>query len=158
MRILVISDTHGDFFALNDAVKKHSNAEIVFFLGDGYKELCDVEALYPEKKFLAVKGNCDFFCPLPAVDIISTEFGKIMFTHGDVFDVKSTMVNIKRTAQQNDVRLVLFGHTHKKYMEYDDGIYYFNPGSLGRAGEEGKSYGVCDVLKSGIMTNFIKTL
>ena len=57
MRILVISDTHGDFFALNDAVKRHSIAEIVFFLGDGYKELCDVEALYPEKKFLAVKGT-----------------------------------------------------------------------------------------------------
>ena len=47
---------------------------------------------------------------------------------------------------------------YKKYMDYDDGIYYFNPGSLGRAGEEGKSYGVCDVLKSGIMTNFINTL
>ena len=60
MRILVISDTHGNFFKFKDVLEKHRDAELVFFLGDGKREYEDICDLFPERKILAVKGNCAF--------------------------------------------------------------------------------------------------
>ena len=42
MRILVVSDSHGHFFRFKEVVEKHRDAELIFFLGDGRRELEDI--------------------------------------------------------------------------------------------------------------------
>ena len=39
MRILVVSDTHGDYFSLKEVVQTHSSAEIIVHCGDGDEQL-----------------------------------------------------------------------------------------------------------------------
>jgi len=152
MRILVISDSHGKFFRFHDAVQKHLDADLIFFLGDGKREYEDICDLYPRKNILAVKGNCDFISPLPSVNAVNTVQGKILYTHGDVFNVKSGTRLLEETAKAQGARLVLYGHTHKQDAHYLDGMYIFNPGSLGYDG----SYGICDLQDSGIVMNHLK--
>ena len=131
MRILVISDSHGKFFKFREAVEKHKDSDMIFFLGDGKREYEDICDLYPEKNIVAVKGNCDFLSQLPSVKIANTAQGKILYTHGDFFNVKSGTQKLEETARQEGVRLALYGHTHKPDARYLDGLYIFNPGSLG---------------------------
>ncbi|MBQ8868869.1 MAG: YfcE family phosphodiesterase [Oscillospiraceae bacterium] len=151
MRILVISDSHGNFFKFKDVMEKHRDAELVFFLGDGKREYEDICDLFPERKILAVKGNCDFISPLPSVNTVGSEQGKILYTHGDVFNVKFGTQRLEEAAVKEGARLVLYGHTHKRDARYLNGMYIFNPGSLGSDG----SYGICDILDSGIAMNHL---
>ena len=151
MRILVVSDSHGHFHRFNQVIEKHPDAEYIFFLGDGKKELDDICDLYPEKSIFAVKGNCDFLSPLPSVRMADTELGKILYTHGDIYFVKHGTERLIEAGKEKNARLVLYGHTHQKDARYIDGMYVFNPGSLGAEG----SYGVCDILESGIILNHL---
>ena len=59
MKIIVFSDSHGNFNALYRVMEMHRDARAFFHLGDGQRELDDIEALYPEKEFHSVCGNCD---------------------------------------------------------------------------------------------------
>lgn len=51
MRILVVSDTHRDQYALEQAVLRQPKAEVVIHLGDGADEAEMVKAKFPEKTF-----------------------------------------------------------------------------------------------------------
>ena len=46
----------------------------------------------------------------------------------------------------------MFGHTHVPCEEYVDGLYLFNPGSLGYEG----TYGYIDIVGGGIRTAVVK--
>ena len=63
--------------------------------------------------------------------------------------------NIKETKKQN-CDIMLYGHTHIAYEKYIDGLYVFNPGSAGRGGYDGNSYGLLEITESGIMTSVAK--
>jgi len=147
MRILVVSDSHGAFMEFREVIEKHRDIDVIFFLGDGKREYEDICDLYPDKKILAVKGNCDYISSLPSFDYISLCEGKILYTHGDAFYVKMGTERLEETARNEGARLVLYGHTHRKDARYVDGLYIFNPGSLGYD----KSYGICDLQESGIV-------
>ena len=152
MRILVISDSHGAFMEFREVIEKHNDISLIIFLGDGKREYEDICDLYPDKKILAVKGNCDYMSSLPSFDYINLGQGKILYTHGDAFYVKMGTQRLEETAQKEGVRLVLYGHTHIQDARYIDGLYIFNPGSL----RYDKSYGICDLQQSGIIMNHLK--
>ena len=65
MRILVVSDTHGNDAGLRRALLAQPKAEVVIHLGDGEDELQRAKRSFPEKMFLAVRGNCDMASSLP---------------------------------------------------------------------------------------------
>lgn len=152
MRILVISDSHGNFMKFREVIEKHPDISLIFFLGDGKRELDDISDLYPDKKILAVKGNCDYMSSLPSFDYLNSEQGKILYTHGDAFYVKMGTQRLEEHAKKEGARLVLYGHTHKQDARYIDGLYVFNPGSLGYD----NCYGICDLQESGIIMNHLK--
>ena len=60
MRILVVSDTHGDEGALQRAVQAQPSARTVIHLGDGAREAEAVAARFPDRMFWQVRGNGDF--------------------------------------------------------------------------------------------------
>jgi putative phosphoesterase len=59
-------------------------------------------------------------------------------------------------AKGENINLVLYGHTHISNTEYDEGIYFVNPGSLSSPREGSRSYAVVDILPKGIMPIIIK--
>ena len=132
MRIVVVSDSHKDFYSLQKAVLSQPSAEVVVFCGDGDDDMDTLAMTIPDKMILEGK--------------------KLFITHGHLFGVKSDYSQIINQAHLLETDILLFGHTHVPYTAYDDGMYIMNPGSIGYTG----TYGIIDITSSGIMTNIIK--
>ena len=156
MKCLILSDSHGDSLSIRRILNMHSDAEVVFFLGDG---LLDLEPFVNNSKIaiLAVRGNCDRDFVLgnmvvKKTDSINIEGHRIVFTHGDLYGVKYGLDGAIRLAEETFSDIVLFGHTHEpleKYISRDEGgIYLFNPGSVGGYKP---SYGVMNITEQGIL-------
>lgn len=148
MKILVVSDTHGNAYALHEALRMRPDATAVIHLGDGVREAEDAAAFFPDRTFFIVRGNCDF----GAHDLLARReetFGgkRFFFTHGHLFGVKDGLYTLACAARECRADVALFGHTHQPGIEYDDGLYLVNPGSLGERG----TFATVEVTPAGIM-------
>ncbi len=153
MRIIVFSDTHGNFSAMHKIFKRNNSADCFVFLGDGLDELEDIKAIYPEKKILSVSGNCDFGALRPSADVALIGGMRVFYTHGHRYDVRYSTAKLKAKAKELGAKIVLFGHTHCRHYEYTgQGVYLLNPGSaaLPRDGLAA-SYAFIDITPNGIM-------
>ena len=67
MRIIVLSDTHGNPKVLETILTRHADADACIHLGDGEGDVKLFLSCHPEweSKFYAVRGNCDFNSSLP---------------------------------------------------------------------------------------------
>lgn len=148
MRILVVSDTHGNVGALCRAIEDQPTARTVIFLGDGIRDAFAAQERFPEHTFYTVPGNCDFGCTDPKIREETLGGKRFFFTHGHVFDVKYGLYRLDLAAREYKADIALFGHTHQPYREYADGLHLLNPGSLGHGG----TYGYVDVIGGGVMT------
>ena len=151
MRIVVISDSHKRTNAIDKVLASESEAEHIFFLGDNASDIEDFRYIYDDKKFHIVCGNCDYFSLLSAVGLEQLLGKRIFYTHGHIHFVKHGIEKLKEVARENQYDIVLYGHTHKADILYEDGIYYVNPGSLSTPREKGPSYAVIDITEKGIM-------
>ena len=154
MRILVLSDTHGDFNSMLRAIDAQKNAEVIIHCGDGKAQIDSLTEKFPDKKIIAVRGNCDFGAKYPDVQNVEVGGKKIFVTHGHLFQVKFTPYNLICAARENKADIVCFGHTHCAMNEYEDGLYIMNPGSChGYCA----SYGYIDITDKGdIVTNIVR--
>ena len=153
MRILVVSDTHGDSRSLRQAILSQPSAEAVIHLGDSQGEVEQARLAFPAKTFLPVRGNCDWGSSLPTVGEFDAQGHKIFYTHGHLYGVKSGDYNIISAARERKAEVLLFGHTHVAREDYEDGLYIMNPGRL--SGWE-PTYGIVDITPQGIVVNVIK--
>ncbi len=141
---------------MRHALKLHSDAEVVFFLGDG---LCDLDAVSlgdNTKMWVPVRGNCDYDGIFrdkftPKTDSITLFGKKILLTHGDLFGVKYGEGGLISLAESEHADIVLFGHTHQRREFYLDGVHYFNPGSICASYGERPSYGLIMIDEKGIL-------
>ncbi len=153
MKILVFSDTHGDLARMTKCIQKHPDAEIIVHCGDGEDQSRRAQLMYPEKKVVRVRGNCDLGSKLEAVEFFNVLDKKIMVTHGHYYDVKYGLNQIYHAAAEEGADIVLFGHTHMAHNEYKNGIYLFNPGNC--SGWR-PSYGVIEITQKGVLANIAK--
>ncbi len=151
MRILVISDSHGDSYSVRQAVTEQPTARMLFYLGDGEYDLELVECMKRPLYIHKVKGNCDFGSILPANVVDEVEGVRIYATHGYVEKVKYGTQLLRQYAADNKAAIALYGHTHNPDTTYSDGIWLVNPGSI-RMGE----YAVIDITAQGIMPILMK--
>lgn len=152
MRIIVISDSHGRKKAVEDILYLHEKVQHVIFLGDGLRDLEDMEYIFPERTFYKVAGNCDWLSDENTSGMIELAGKRIFYTHGHIYGVKSGIGPFKNVARQHGADIALYGHTHQPYTEYDDGLYVINPGSASPAGDGKVCYGIIDIEKGGIIT------
>ena len=147
MRLLVLSDSHGDYISLKMAIENEKDADVIIFLGDGLNDITPIEYLIRHKPFIAVKGNCDSsFTPYPerALEVFG---GKTVYcTHGYREEVKFGLEKLKTNALYSEAKIVLFGHTHTPFSAYEDGLYLLNPGSVKQ-----NSCGIVDITDGGIL-------
>lgn len=156
MKIIVMSDSHGNYSALNRIVQDFF-ADIYIHLGDGERELNRIYTQHPDKKILHVAGNCDFASLSESEILISPDNKNVIFaTHGHRHGVKSSLESLKNTARKKGANILLYGHTHARFNEYDNGLYTMNPGSVS-CPRDGKrpSFGIIELTDSGISTNIV---
>ncbi len=153
MKIIIISDTHGSCAVVHKILEKEKNTEAIIFLGDGIRDICNVEIEYPHITVYKVMGNCDFFSNDPTKCIIEIDGVKIFFTHGHLYYVKSNYNSLLNEAGKNNADIALFGHTHSQLNKKINGINLFNPGSVSgnRCQNYGCGYGVL-VIENGKYT------
>lgn len=154
MKCLCFSDSHGSPYKIRLALNKHPDAEVIFYLGDGLRDIEDF--LFDKTRaWFVVQGNCDYSASFgnyfaKKTDSITLINKRIFFTHGDLYGVKYGFDGVKKLAEDHNADIVLFGHTHQpleKYISTDEGGYYlFNPGSIGAG-----SYGVIQIIENGIL-------
>jgi len=132
MKILVLSDSHGD----KETVKTVSalQADAIFHCGDS--ELSSDDPIL--RNLHIVKGNCDRDFRFPDSVIVEVGDKKIWMVHGHEHDCKRTMLPLYYGAQEIGADIVLFGHSHSYAAELREGILFVNPGStlLPRAGKQ----------------------
>ena len=146
MKYLIISDTHGCYTELCCILEQEKAIKDVIFLGDGLQDISKAKLDYPDRNFICVKGNCDRTDSVPSMNIINVDKYKVLITHGDGFDVKSSKLGLRRAAIGMGVDIALYGHTHRQFYEYLDGLYIFCPGSVKPENVTGyiPSYGILD--------------
>ncbi len=152
MRIIVFSDTHKKFDAMLRIVEDNPDAGLYIFLGDGERELDDLRCYYPDKKILNVSGNCDYGSMAKTIDATFVMDKKIVFLHGYTHGVNYGTEGLLKLAHETNADIILFGHTHQRFISYEDGVYLFNPGSAGQPRDgKGPSYGFVDITNAGIV-------
>lgn len=155
VRIIVMSDSHGNYGALEKIVELNlGHADMFIHLGDGENETDRLRMKYPHLDIRSVAGNCDYASLLPDYMVVSANGTRIFCAHGHRCYVKSGLELIRSLARDNRCKVVLFGHTHERYLSYEDGIYIMNPGSCScpRDGRS-PSFGSIDITPKGILTN-----
>ena len=79
-RIVVISDTHKDFFTLRKIVERHrQDTDLFLHLGDVEEDVRKIQALYPSLSIRSVRGNCDFGSKSKTVDIVVLRCARLLF-------------------------------------------------------------------------------
>ena len=112
MRILVISDTHGNEQGLLQAVEEQPNARAVIHLGDGAREAQAAADRFPGLPFYLVRGNCDWASTSAGLLYAREETfaGKrIFFTHGHLYEVKFDLYRAACAARERQADVLLFG-------------------------------------------------
>ncbi|MDE6834691.1 MAG: metallophosphoesterase [Ruminococcus sp.] len=156
MRIIVISDTHGNFSNLENIFLRNADADWFIHLGDGERELDRfiIENPVYEHKIIHVAGNCDYHSLSHNDFILPVSYCKIFATHGHNYYVKSSLEPLKAVAKENGCNIILYGHTHSRFMRQEDGFYIMNPGSAScpRDGYPA-SFGTIDISHYGVVMN-----
>ena len=157
MRVIAFSDSHRHYQNVHKLFEAtHLTTDLYIFLGDGENDLDNLIYLYPDKKILTVAGNCDSGSLAPGVGTADVCGKKIIFTHGHNHGVNYGMSELKRLAVQNGADVVLYGHTHERRCDYEDGVYYINPGSIGSP-RDGlpPSYAAIDIIPAGVLCTHV---
>lgn len=123
-KLLIISDSHGLTDELIKLCRSHRDYKILH-LGD----FCINEKTLNDLNICYVKGNCDF-SRADSEKLLEINGKKIFMTHGNKYNVKSSIMNLYYKALELNVDYCLFGHTHHELMCIEDGITFLNPGSL----------------------------
>ncbi len=141
--IWVISDTHLSRKQIlpETFTNRVGREDIILHLGD----IISLEALAQLRSLCrieAVGGNCDM--PdvrrgLPLKAVLEIKGWRIGMIHGK--GGQQETVRMAMTEFADSVDIVLFGHTHVPYHRRENGILYFNPGSLRAGRGEGNTFG-----------------
>ncbi len=132
MNVLVLSDSHGRTENFSVALERENDCQLVFFLGDGEEDLERVMPRYKERKFVAVRGNNDYFSTLDDFAYKYVEGNTVIACHGHTVGVKRSLLPLIEKAESVRANVALYGHTHITNCYYDSlsGIYVINPGAI----------------------------
>lgn len=139
MKVVILSDSHGNFSSMIDAIEKEGNVDMIIHAGDVLRDVEDLKIMYPMQRIVYVKGNNDFWERDAENDCFFTfDKVKVFVTHGHNYGVKYSLEKLKQHAKRLGADVCIFGHTHSPHNENADGIIMLNPGSTVR------SYGVLE--------------
>jgi putative phosphoesterase len=129
MKVLVISDSHGNY---THALKAHELAgpvDHIIHLGDGADDAGLLEQVL-EVPVHRVAGNCDCDTELPLDLTLELGEYRVFLTHGNRQQVKSGLKHLIGKGMEVGAAVVLYGHTHQAAVASAEGMLLVNPGTL----------------------------
>lgn len=147
MRLLVVSDTHGDIRGLMAVLSLLGRSvQALVHLGDGAGDVRSVARTgVPMPPAYCVRGNVDGDATMPQKRRIEAEQGIIIAAHGHRYPLGQGVGCLVKAARDEGARAFFFGHTHEPYCEERSGVLILNPGSLSRPrGLWGQSFAVVE--------------
>lgn len=137
-----MSDTHGDADVIQRVSNYYPEIETLIHCGDS--ELQRSHYVLSEMSAI-VRGNCDRDDEYPIESVLEIEGVKLYVTHGHLFNVKQTPLNLLYRAQEIGADIVFFGHSHIIAAEVIEDTLFVNPGSLLKPrGREEKSFAIVE--------------
>ena len=150
MRVLIISDTHGRRANLEEVLEREESLDMLIHLGDVEEDDDYIEAVadYPTH---IIAGNNDYFSFLSKEKEIKIGKYKVWITHGHNYYVSMDTKRLRQEAVARGVDIVMFGHTHKPYIDADGDLIVINPGSLSYPRQDGRkpSYIIMEIDVNG---------
>lgn len=132
MRAIVLSDSHGDTNSCDRAIYSSGKLDMIIHLGDIFRDVDYLEAVYDDIPVVSVLGNNDFLHYGNYEDVIDFDGHKIFICHGHTLSVSSGIDRLSAAAKRCGCEAALFGHTHKAFSCCDDDLLILNPGSTSR--------------------------
>lgn len=126
MKLLIMSDTHGDEEIIDRVKGYHPDAQKIIHCGDS-----ELPYAHPAMQGMErVKGNCDHDGNYLEEILFQVNGERVYVTHGHLYDVKNSPMKLVYRAKELGANIVCFGHSHVLGAEYIDDIFFINPGSL----------------------------
>jgi putative phosphoesterase len=127
MKLGIISDTHG---VLDPRVERiFAGVDHILHAGDIGNPLIELEL-----KFIApvtvVLGNTDLGLTFKETEVLTLADKKFLIHH--IVNPRALSEKVEARIRRDRPDAVIFGHTHKKFAETVDGIFFFNPGYAGK--------------------------
>lgn len=129
MRILIVSDTHGNIQPLKEVLDVEKNIDMFIHCGDVGVEAREITDLIT-CPYHIVAGNNDFFSYWPRQDVFTMKGKTVLLTHGHMHSVYLSYDRLYYMAVENGINIVMFGHTHAPHIECANGVWLINPGSI----------------------------
>lgn len=127
MKVLVVSDSHGDREILVELIERYKDkVDQLFHCGDSELEETDTVWDY----MTSVRGNMDYTNEYALTQVTDIQNERIFVAHGHRLDVNYTMQELVDAAKEENADYAFFGHTHKAVVEKIDNIVVLNPGSI----------------------------
>ena len=137
MKILVVSDTHGHTKNLERVLEKVGDIDLFIHCGDLEGGEDYIRALVDVPCYM-VAGNNDWFSDLQREMEISVDDYRIWITHGNNYGASMGPERLLEEAAARNVDVVMYGHTHRPLIEYQDNIVIVNPWSLSYPRQNGR--------------------
>ena len=137
MKILVVSDTHGEM----PVDMKNMDFDAVIHAGDigDTAFFGTLNNAVGEKNLYAVYGNTDFVLSGYLPESISPDIGGLKFFMVHNLTAPHRILPANESAMNAaKAEIVVFGHTHTPLAEERNGRIFINPGSLGKVGLTGR--------------------
>lgn len=129
MRIIVVSDTHGNNGPFLEKAITMEKPDMIFHLGDFVADAKKISKIM-EIEYIAVKGNGDYgIMDVNEDELIQINGKKIFLTHGHKYNVHYDTHDLYIKGLELDADLILFGHTHIPIIEKTEELIIMNPGS-----------------------------
>lgn len=130
MKILIVSDSHGNNGPLRAAIMKEA-PDMLIHLGDAEYSQSEIArwAGAPKTPCIFVRGNCDTYCDPDLVRnsaVFTLNGHKIFCSHGHLQKVNYGLLTLSLTAQENGCDICMFGHTHVPYDSFGDAVSEYN--------------------------------
>lgn len=146
MKILLMSDTHGELDTARKILDRHADADLKIHFGDVGFPLQEIS------ECSIVKGNHDRTHRLPKKLRFTIEKRSVICLHGDIFDdetvqevlamkhvasdeimevcMRTLYGKLAAYAKRKGCDTLFFGHTHHQCFTEVDGVILINPGSV----------------------------
>jgi len=138
MKVIAVSDTHGNLNYLRDAVEQALESpapDVWVHCGDGARDMDAVEPILldanPNMRIYRVRGNGDFSLHLlPTMELFEVGGVRMIAAHGHTFSVKEQYEALLCKAESLGAKVAFFGHTHSPFLENARGVWLINPGAV----------------------------
>lgn len=136
MKILIVSDSHGRVTYLERVIGKIGPIDLFIHLGDVEDREEYIQNIVGCETAM-ISGNNDYFTSLEREHTIQIGKYKALLTHGHRYQVNYGTEAIRKIGMQRGVDIVMFGHTHKPYIDTTGPVTLINPGSISQPRQEG---------------------